>query len=318
MASANQFYVDLPSDSSLNYYPENTLSRYTTRLAHTIELKPEDHWHVGLVELSYPYGFDTLESTVVGEDNEMTSNVILTKVGRVVFPARTYTSFKDLYETIRDAVSQQDGKRDKILRELQWFMYKEKMSFEYLKRTKGINPWHHNQEPVTSSQKNILTMSFKVSDGSEAKLNVTFPVRLYYGIDDLIIEIRNRLPSLDHAISAHMSIRKLYLPDIQAVHLVQSKRSMDEIEETQPVFVYTDIIKPVLVGDTFVRRLRVIQFPSVTGHHVFDPPYYMPVEKSRIETISIALHSKTGSPVRFETSPIPTYAVLHFIKRNPQ
>ena len=141
---------------------------------------------------------------------------------------------------------------------------------------------------------------------------------MYYGLEDLILEIRNRFPTLEHALIMNEFAKLAYSKNVKAVHLVSNKRDEDDIDTIQPVFIYTDIIKPVLVGDTFVRRLRVIQFPSRTGHHIFDPPYYMPVEKTRIESISIALHTKSGSPVRFETSAIPTYVVLHFIKGNSQ
>jgi hypothetical protein len=317
MSQTNQFYIDLPSDSSIEYYPENTLSRYTTRLAHTVELKHEDNWHVGIVELSYPYGFDTLESSVVGEDNEMTSNVLLTRVGRIVFPARTYNELTDLYSTIRDAVSNTEGKRDKILNELQYSMYKERTSLEFMKGSRATHPWIHNTQPVTTKNKNILSVTYRGVNNSVLKESIEFPVRLYYGIDDLVSEIRSRLPTVDHALQANTMMKNLYMSDVQGIHLAVNKRTVDDIAETQPVFIYTDIIKPVLVGDTFVRRLRVIQFPNSTGHHIFQPTYYMPVEKTRIESISIALHSKNGNPVRFETSPIPTYAVLHFIKGNP-
>jgi hypothetical protein len=45
------FYVTLPSNSSFEYFPENTLNNYTTKL-HTLRL--EGNYEVGLVEISYP------------------------------------------------------------------------------------------------------------------------------------------------------------------------------------------------------------------------------------------------------------------------
>jgi hypothetical protein len=46
------FYVTLPSNSSFEYYPENTLNNYTTKLHSTLRL--EGNNEVGLVEMSYP------------------------------------------------------------------------------------------------------------------------------------------------------------------------------------------------------------------------------------------------------------------------
>lgn len=47
------FYLTLPSDNSLNYFPENKISHFITRLPTPIELRGE--WEVGLVELMYPH-----------------------------------------------------------------------------------------------------------------------------------------------------------------------------------------------------------------------------------------------------------------------
>src|ERR1043165_3432117 len=53
------FYLTLPSNSSMLYYPDNTLTRYTTRLANAISLLGD--WEVGLVEIQYPHTWNNLE-----------------------------------------------------------------------------------------------------------------------------------------------------------------------------------------------------------------------------------------------------------------
>jgi hypothetical protein len=47
------FHVTLPSDSSVETYPENSISRYTTKLSDRIEL--DDGYEVGLAEFMYPH-----------------------------------------------------------------------------------------------------------------------------------------------------------------------------------------------------------------------------------------------------------------------
>jgi len=54
----NRFYVTLPSNSSSEYYPDNTVARYTTKLANKVEL--EGDWEVGLVEISFPSAVDNV------------------------------------------------------------------------------------------------------------------------------------------------------------------------------------------------------------------------------------------------------------------
>jgi len=57
--------------------------------------------------------------------------------------------------------------------------------------------------------------------------------------------------------------------------------------QPEHVNVYTDIIKPNLVGDSYVRLLTSLHFPMDTDYHIFDYPLYKLVEQSYIESISI-------------------------------
>lgn len=48
------FYLTLPSNSSANYFPDNTLTHYFTKLPHAIDLTGGE-WEAGLVEIQYPH-----------------------------------------------------------------------------------------------------------------------------------------------------------------------------------------------------------------------------------------------------------------------
>ena len=54
------FYITLPSNSSIRYYPDNTTTRYTTRLENTLALTGD--WEVGLVEIQYQHTWFNLNS----------------------------------------------------------------------------------------------------------------------------------------------------------------------------------------------------------------------------------------------------------------
>ncbi len=54
------FYVTLPSNSSIRYYPDNTTTHYTTRLENTLALTGD--WEVGLVEIQYQHTWFNLDS----------------------------------------------------------------------------------------------------------------------------------------------------------------------------------------------------------------------------------------------------------------
>jgi len=52
------FYLTLPSNSSQQFFPENTLTEFTTKLSSTIELNGE--WEVGLAEIMFPRSWYTI------------------------------------------------------------------------------------------------------------------------------------------------------------------------------------------------------------------------------------------------------------------
>ena len=51
----SDFYLTLPSNNSMGYYPENTLAQFTSRLPNVINLSGD--WEVGLVEIQYPHNW---------------------------------------------------------------------------------------------------------------------------------------------------------------------------------------------------------------------------------------------------------------------
>ena len=52
------FYLTLPSNSSQQFFPENTMTEFTTKLSSTIELANE--WEVGLAEIMFPRSWYTI------------------------------------------------------------------------------------------------------------------------------------------------------------------------------------------------------------------------------------------------------------------
>ena len=53
------FYLTLPSNNSMHYYSNNTVTHYTTRLKNGISLFGD--WEVGLVEIQYQNTWFNLE-----------------------------------------------------------------------------------------------------------------------------------------------------------------------------------------------------------------------------------------------------------------
>ena len=84
----------------------------------------------------------------------------------------------------------------------------------------------------------------------------------------------------------------------------------------EAVYVYTDLMKPNLVTDTYVQLLTSLYFPSDKGYHRFDYRFCKQEEQSFIEFISIRLVMKSGENVLLAVCDIPCLVILHFKKKS--
>ena len=73
---ASDFYLVLPSNSSMDIHPNNTLAQYITNLPRRISLHGD--WECGLTEIHYPHDWYNVRNTrMVVEHEESTHNVYL-------------------------------------------------------------------------------------------------------------------------------------------------------------------------------------------------------------------------------------------------
>ena len=93
---SNEFYVTLPSNASLDVYPNNTLTKYTVRLPRTLYMK--EGYEVALAEIMYPVLWLTLKRSI-----DYTIKVLNVKeetVEEVYLPKSHYHSANDLVRAI--------------------------------------------------------------------------------------------------------------------------------------------------------------------------------------------------------------------------
>jgi hypothetical protein len=84
------------------------------------------------------------------------------------------------------------------------------------------------------------------------------------------------------------------------------------------LFVYTDIVKPSFVGDSFTQLLRLVQIPSnaTFGDQIlitYPNTYYIPLMTKDFETIEIHIKDDTGKSIPFEFG--RSIIVLHFRRK---
>src|SRR5437868_4796902 len=103
-----EFYLTLPSNSSMGVFSNNTAAQYITKLSETIELN-DDRWEVGLVEIIFPLSFHNIRngknkfvffqnSVVVVEDETKNDN----DTGETELTSNYYASMDNTIDGTRE------------------------------------------------------------------------------------------------------------------------------------------------------------------------------------------------------------------------
>jgi hypothetical protein len=106
---ATQFYLTLPSNSSLTYFPNNTVANFRVKLAETIVLPGQ--WEVALTELHYPHTWSTLRRRV--------QQTFLYKIGSnpyqtVVLKETQYSAIDQLTKALNAGMSKETQTKVKL------------------------------------------------------------------------------------------------------------------------------------------------------------------------------------------------------------
>ena len=153
------FYVVLPSDSSANYFPQNTIANFRTKLASPIELEP-NKWEVGLVEISYPKGY---------KKKQLLHNIIRLDAMEIRFPVKNYKSLYELFVTLKRYFKSADEK--------DYFVTK-------------FNEYLNKHAPSDGYTTNILGVCYEQNSLKVGENIIShFPVRVYNGLEDLAATI---------------------------------------------------------------------------------------------------------------------------------
>ena len=108
---ATQFYLHLPSNSSLHKIPQNTLTEYRVSLPQAITLEGE--WEVALTEIHYPHSWNSVQG------NFLNRFFLRNREQRgvweaIMIPPGHYSSIDDVITTINEAVSKKNRFKDAV------------------------------------------------------------------------------------------------------------------------------------------------------------------------------------------------------------
>ena len=93
----SEFYVTLPSNSSMEYFPDNKTSNFVTKLSRTLQLDGE--WEVGLAEIDYPHTWYNIREGKNSVEIYAPDNLYL------VFKTAEFSIQPGYYEKVQDVIN---------------------------------------------------------------------------------------------------------------------------------------------------------------------------------------------------------------------
>ena len=106
-----QFYLHLPSNASLDKFPNNTLTEYRVCLPQTISLSGD--WEVALTEIHYPHSWNNVQGNVENRfylrDQELDG-----MWEPLIVPPGHYSSVADLLTKMKEVINANDRFKDEL------------------------------------------------------------------------------------------------------------------------------------------------------------------------------------------------------------
>lgn len=272
----SSFYLTLPSNSSTEYYPNNTVTNYITQLSQPITLEGE--WEVAVVEMIYPCTFLT-----IGENSK-----IFLYSQKTVEPTTTTTSTRG---------NEPEEKKEE----------EDSITIPVLK-TYSIPKGEYNNERELVDTINRFTDFSKYAlfdfDRNTKKITILARPQVFQ------IEMTQTLalqlgfdPNETDLKTNNKSIRPtdLHLGLPHQIYIYCDIVDMQFIGDT-----VAPLIQTVAVDTTNYTHgsSRSVQFLN---------PHYVPVLKSSFQSVEMDLRDHTGSPLTFQFG--TSCVKLHFKRR---
>jgi len=299
------FYLTLPSNASLQVYPNNTTTSFTTKLSDYINLKGEG-WEMALSEVHYPNTFLTISKAnadIIVEERIKDDEEGKTAVGRVSHSEGEGGQTAELAEAVDTTPDKARSNTLEIGRRRQ-----KRRASPLRKITYSLsNAYIRNEEDFVNSINYLLKGKIKLLMNKEFK-NVILTRE-----DDNITRF---------LFNPRLSLQLGFLPE-RWIHEKMS-RSLHPVNIANGIprtmFIYCDLIKPQYVGDTTVPLLRIVNINNNMLQNfgsgsvsTFTLPHYVPISKKSFETIEIAVKDETGSSLPFMFGTLTVK--LHFRQR---
>ena len=279
----SSFYLTLPSNSSMDAFPENTLTQYITKLPDRFDLLGE--WEVGLSEIQYPISWykvskKDVQLEMYHVDPSSSSSVA---AAHDVSPPPGHYDCPDAFVKHINATIASKGSKKNLIR------------FSY----------------------NAISKKITINFGPDAKLpTVKVMSKMFVELAGFsFADVNSVLSELEEKGKENDNWWKI---KGTANRSVTGSNVCDLQRGFYSLFVYCDVVEHVVVGDVkapLVRTVNITGKEGLTVNRSFQTVQYVPVQRKQFRTIEIDIRDDTGHPVPFQRGKV--IVTLHFRRKRP-
>jgi hypothetical protein len=291
----------LPSNSSMQYFPENTTSSFITELPQTVELHGE--WEVALSEIQFPCSFFHVRQFPENEIRFLTSpdesyEIDGANILTAPFVLHHRTIQCGIYQNIEDLIQEINSYPDShFVFEIQ----KEGGKLEI-----GLNC--DDEKCGMIHYMNFSDNLFRIL-GCETELGIKN--NLFFR--EIKVDIRSNECATFFRLGFKLQEGSERISYYQSKEPCSLWRGIPD-----KLFVYCDICEAYVTGDVQSPLLRIVPVESRESNYAygtnqvkhFSVPFYIPLRQTRFRRIEIDIRDQLGKKIPFESGTLTV--TLHF------
>jgi len=287
------FYLHLISDASLEYYPSNVISDFTTKLPHEFNLTGK--WEVALCNIHYHKTWGNISTRDEGKCY-------------VKLFQRTLGMKPILEPKVKLQGTLEPGH----------FSTPEALIQALFDLFKGIKRWESDSS-IEESYFNLEDVLGISLDRHTNKLSFSIKKNLYR-CDAITLQLSSTLLNLigHHEFHNSERITQINLAMIPENGIEPTKILTGIVNlkaGIHNIFCYSSIVRNVTVGDTQAPLLRIVPIHGGDeGEYIyetFEDRQYVPIALSNFNSIRIFLGDRLGNNIKFSHGSAPVILVFH-------
>lgn len=290
-SEVSSFYISLLSGCSIEYYPNNTLSKFTVKLPYNLQLLNELNWEVGIKRIA----FNSIKNVCFKSIDE-----------------------PEIYQEKKIVFSNEKMEHDvDIIRILQAVP-----DFMEVVANKSFFDLYIDSEVLLKIPKYHIKNSLKVLRNKMK--NIAIPSYNIFTPRELFNYYFNEIPKKEW--EEEINFLKQNIKECADTPYILRSKIFSEYKKfvTNPtsfnyLCIYSDIIQPRIIGDRVSRMLYMHPIKhenDLLNRNVININNieYYPLERTQISEINVLIADETGEQINFDDSTFSTMILLHFRK----